>query len=539
VALPQRNVTNVRRVGVLRHSARSFVDYARCMTRSSSAPADQRVKIWNQLTATSVPFQVESIKIIESNVLTPQTIELDRVVAFIGLHGAGKTLLLRMLEASFGYTTPVYSPPFLKGAVGGVIRSAAPSLKGVVEIRLRMPSGLICRTVDLSEPSESRAEIWRGIFGESFAAWYVDPVGTFWDLNYMNDNYDFTSRRTENEVERKLTRADLDLLNNILGRRYDTVTVRTGLLDSDDYELPFISARSGSKVFDNTTMSQGELWVHFIHWLLEDKQNKGHLALIDEPESFLAAQGRRAFIDSIARSALRNDRQFIIGTHSPEILSRFPLANVRMCISGDSGTRVITPRSIAQIHDCVGIQTPIRGIILVEDELAKQLLSAIFVQYDTALTREIEIISAGGVPEVINGYRVLRKAAEFGCFAVLDGDQRSRRPGKEGESIANTLYFLPGAGDPESELMTSAQQQIDWLAEVIGIHADQIYTAINSCQYLDHQYRLGRIAEQLGYREGTLMQFLIRAWLRREDVTLEAERLARDIRHALSKRSQE
>ena len=132
----------------------------------------------------------------------------------------------------------------------------------------------------------------------------------------------------------------MDMLNNILGRRYDAVTVRDGHVD-DEVDMPFISARLGAKIFDNTTMSQGELWVHYISWFLEAAEDKGHLALIDEPESFLAAQGRREFIDYIARAALRNDRQVVIGTHSPEILSRFPLANVRMCIPGDSGTQYI------------------------------------------------------------------------------------------------------------------------------------------------------------------------------------------------------
>lgn len=440
------------------------------------------------------------------------------------------------MEASFGYTTPVYSPPFLPNPSGMSLESSARSLKGVVEVSLKTPSGNICRTVDLSQSAESRAQIWKKIFGESFQAWYADPVGAFSELHYMSETYDFTSERPASELEREFSPADLDALNNILGRRYDGVTVRSVRIEGE-LDMPFISAKLGSKIFDNTMMSQGELWVHYINWFLEHELDKGHLALIDEPESFLAAQGRRAFIDYIARSALRNDRQVVIGTHSPEILSRFPLPNVRMCIPGDSGTQIVTPRSLIQIHDCVGIQTPIRGLALVEDELAKQLLATIFAQYDTALAREVEIIPAGGVSEVISGSRILEKADQLTCFAVLDGDQRSRQLGNRSEPSASVPYFLPGNECPESQLIASVLEQINWFAETIGVHADQVFTAINSCQHLDHQYRLARIAEQLGYREETLTQIFINSWLRRYDIAQAAERLTRDIRNCLSRLS--
>ena len=484
------------------------------------------------LIATPAPFQVESIKIIESNVFAPQVIELDRIIAFIGLHGTGKSMLLRIIEASFGYATPVYSPPFLPDARRALI-TAAPSPEGVVEIFLKTPSGNIRRMVDLSQPPESRAEIWKEIFGEDFMAWYADPVAAFAELYFMTDDYDFTVKPLDRETESDLSQADLDALNNILGRRYDRVTIRNARVGSE-VDLPFISARLGSKTFDNTAMSQGELWVHYINWFLEFEKDKGHLALIDEPETFLAAQGRRPFIDHIARSALKNKRQVVIGTHSPEILSRFPLANVRMCLPGDSGTQVVTPRSLTQVHDCVGIQTPIRGLALVEDRLAKQVLATIFAQYDTALNREVEIIPAGGTAEVISGRRILARTERLVCFAVLDGDQRADQPGESSESYVSAPYFLPGDECPEAQLISSARQQLNWSAEVIGVYPDQVLTAISSCQHLDHQYRLGWIAEQLGYREETLTQIFINVWLREHNIAQEAEKLARDIRNGLS-----
>jgi predicted ATP-dependent endonuclease of OLD family len=134
----------------------------------------------------------------------------------------------------------------------------------------------------------------------------------------------------------------------------------------------------GSKIFDNTSMSQGELWVHYVRWFLEHQVDKGNLALLDEPEAFLAARGHRPFIDEIARHALSRDLQIIIGTHSAEVLSRFPITNIRMCVQDGNGIRVVTPESHLKIRENIGLETPVHGLVLVEDEMAGQLLSGIF-----------------------------------------------------------------------------------------------------------------------------------------------------------------
>lgn len=501
------------------------------MTEQPSSFIDQRVKRWNKLMATPAQFQVDTVRIIESDVFCPQTIKLDRATAFIGMHGTGKSLLLRSMEASFGHITPVYSPPYFSGRD---LKPAIPPMEGVVEVSLKAPSGPICRTVDLSRPPEERKQVWEGVIDDdSFMAWYTDPIGAFAELNLMHDDSYYTGSLHEiTATERELSSTELNALNNILGRRYDNVTIRSVRID-EQFQLPFISARLGSKVFDNYLMSQGELWVHYIGWFLEHEEDKGHLALIDEPESFLSAQGRRAFIDQIAWSALRNDRQVVIGTHSPEILSRFPLANIRMCIPGDSGIQIRVPRSVSEIHDCVGIEIPIRGLVLVEDELAGQLLVAIFSQYDTALTRELEIVPVGGASQVVNGGRILYKAKQLACFAVLDGDQQLRQSGAKGEIPASILYYLPGVECPEDQLIKSALEQVDWLAEIMGIYADQIFASISTCRHLDHQYRLGRIAQQLGYSVEALTRIFIRAWLRRSDVAEEAQRLVTNIRNGM------
>jgi len=498
------------------------------------ASIDSRVKRWRQLTEKRNQYQVDSVRIIESNVFSPQLIEFDRVVAFIGLHGTGKTLLLRMLEAAFGYITPAYLPPFVQSHY--LMASPTPQLEGVIEIRLNTPDGSITRTVDLSQSEEQRRQVWGESVTGSFSASYVDPYSAFNLLSYMYDNYDFTSKVGDHESQRNLTRAELDSMRNILGRTYEKITLRSACIDDgnpDDLHIPFITGVLGSRTLDNTAMSQGELWVHYVNWFLEYEVEEGGLALIDEPEAFLAARGRRPFIDHVAYHALRRGLQVIVGTHSPEVLSRFPLENIRMCVPDRGGISIFRPRSLLQIRDYIGMETAIRGVALVEDDLAKRLLVIIFAQYDIALTREIEIVPAGGESEVINGLRILGRMSQLKCFGVLDADQLDKSKGAPG-ALKGPRLFLPGSRVPEDELLTSALEQVQWIAETMALKTDSIIAAVNTCEGLDHQYRLPGVARQLGCTEDVLTYVLAQAWLKKSNIAKEAQSLTSAIRKLVS-----
>jgi hypothetical protein len=91
---------------------------------------DQRAKLWMHLTSSRSPYQLESIKIIHSNVFVPHRIDFYRAAAFVGSHGTGKSVLLRMIKAAFGYP-------------------------------------------------ERRAKIWKKDVDESFAVSYIDTYNAF------------------------------------------------------------------------------------------------------------------------------------------------------------------------------------------------------------------------------------------------------------------------------------------------------------------------------------------------------------------------
>jgi len=98
--------------------------------------------------------------------------------------------------------------------------------------------------------------------------------------------------------------------------------------------------------------------------------------------------------------------------------------------------------------------------VLVEDELAKQLLGHIFALHDTALTREMDIINVGGQGNVIKTLTSLGSRNRLVCLGVLDADQRGndsadqqRKDSATAEKSRNQVFFLPGSKSPEEELL--------------------------------------------------------------------------------------
>jgi hypothetical protein len=514
--------------------------------------SDRRVKNWNRLLSSNAPYQVESIRIIESNIFAPQTIEFHRAVAVVGLHGAGKTLLLRLLEAAFGVVDHhSYTQTLFAGDT--VIEQSSHEdpvpPTGIIELSLRTPDGTVTREVDLSLPYERRREIWKNDIDhyhgtEEFYtfACYTGVIDAFADLSYLFQGGRWTenrANRNDDIIRLDLPKADLSALQYILGREYESFSVETDTIPEDWY--PRFSGIWKGRNIDHFAMSAGEQWVHYVaDWWLPTCLREDSLALIDEPEAFLAVRGQRPFIDQIAVRVLQKNLQLIIATHSPEILARFPLDNILMCSLDRRGILVRKPSSV-QIKDILGMATPIRMLALVEDHAAKEMLLAILSTCDISLTRELDVVVVDGASEVENGVRVMRNSDRIKVIGILDGDEREKPQGRKRrqgqEKSKGSLFFLPGNFTPEAALLGVAHAEPKRLADYIGRSADDIIFAINSCQNLDHQHQMRYLAEHFALERSVLIFTLVRAWLRDSKIHEQAVELVAEIRSFLAARS--
>jgi AAA domain, putative AbiEii toxin, Type IV TA system len=349
------------------------------------------------------------------------------------------------------------------------------------------------------------------------------------------DLYQWYEHRDWSQLEAalELNRSEIDVLQNILGRRYDSVTIRAVPTDEEGVRAPYIVATNGDRFIDTAMMSQGELWVHYIlNWLLRVTVQPGHLVLLDEPEAFLSIRALRPFIDEIARIALSKNLQIIIGTHNPEVLARFPPDHVHMCIRSTEGIRVIKPSSFLQIRDSVGLETPVQALVLVEDNFSHALLEAIIARYDVSLNRQIEIVAAGGETEVRADVRILQNARQIKSFGVLDADCSTRSLANSSD-VSNDYLLLPGTESPEKELLKSAELNAPMIAGALNRTVDDLTAAIAATRSLDHQYQLPALAKSLGYPLPAVVSVLIQGWLDEPDVSSNSATLVQGIRERL------
>ncbi|MER7500396.1 hypothetical protein AB0L05_15980 [Nonomuraea pusilla] len=493
---------------------------------------DPREKRWQRLFEATASIQIQSITISDSNVFADQTIDFPRVAAIVGRHGTGKSLLLKTIESLFGYPTAAYAPPFIDlNQTGNYHLYNQAGVTGIFRVTLASPSGLIERTVDLESPPQERMKEWEGASGEYPSALYTTPTAAFSDINMMFQNYHYTPDMNEGEYERDATREELDAIRNITGRTYERIKFRTAITDKLEgypyYDLFVVGIEDGRQV-QSWMMSQGELWVHYVlgHFLAHDLSDK-NIALLDEPETFLSSTAQRPFIDQVAKQILKKDSQLIVGTHSFDVLNRFPLANIRVCLRLNGMVHVITPTTFSIVKDALGVESPIRILILVEDRFAADVLRVLFSIYDVALARDAEIVQCGGESEVIAGIRILRDTQRISCVGVLDGDRR-REPIKM--VGAEKIAFLPGNEAPETELLKSALLYIDHLSTFTGRTMSDVKAAISLCLPADHQYQITQFASYLGLSRDAATDCLVRIWMKDSGIELQARNLLTELR---------
>jgi hypothetical protein len=169
-------------------------------------------------------------------------------------------------------------------------------------------------------------------------------------------------------------------------------------------------------------------------------------------------------------------------------------------------------------------------LILVEDELAREILTTLFIRYDRALTKEAEIICAGGEGQVKNGLKILQDAARLSRVGVLDGDKRNITFASVGP-----VFFLPGTSFPEDELISAASRDLRGIATRINVSMEDMLAAISSCRGMDHQYWIKVIARHLGFTESVITYELTQVWLADEIIQEEAKQLVNAIRANFAK----
>jgi predicted ATP-binding protein involved in virulence len=139
-------------------------------------------------------------------------------------------------------------------------------------------------------------------------------------------------------------------------------------------------------------LSEGEQQAIIIRGLIELVNNENTLFLFDEPDTYLHPSWQRNFIESIndlSKNAEYNNSQFLITTHSPQLLSNADPANCDVQIMEDGEIVKVTPKYYGR--DISTILYEMMGVERRNKKVAK-LLSVLFntIEDDDLMNSKVE-----------------------------------------------------------------------------------------------------------------------------------------------------
>src|SRR6218665_479443 len=136
-------------------------------------------------------------------------------------------------------------------------------------------------------------------------------------------------------------------------------------------EFSFIQdGASGQRLFN--VLSEGEQQAIIIRGLTELANNENTLFLFDEPDTYLHPSWQRGFIESINEFAkYHNNSQFLIATHSPQLLSNAHIKNCDVRIMEDGKIVKVIPKYYGR--DISVILYEMMGVERRNEEVTKSL----------------------------------------------------------------------------------------------------------------------------------------------------------------------
>lgn len=191
---------------------------------------------------------------------------------------------------------------------------------------------------------------------------------------------------------------------------------------------------------------------------------KKSLILIDELELGLHPKIQRRLVDVLEDISKKDDKQFIITTHSPTLLSSFPQ---KSRIFVEKISRQLKPISGISVNAAFSkMDSEIYPLVnlFCEDDIAKKIIlkavSEINEIQHINLNRLINIIVSGSASQTFENFTVQKRIfaqlkIKIGCACVLDGDKKEEKT-RSGENVypaQKNLFFLYSREAPEKFLL--------------------------------------------------------------------------------------
>jgi hypothetical protein len=281
------------------------------------------------------------------------------------------------------------------------------------------------------------------------------------------------------EPARQLDIAQTAAVSNILGRSYDQITVLTHQYFG--FDGVSVRLRASGLNYSEAFAGSGEFAVAMLVVAVTEAQPRS-LILLDEPEISLHPGAQQNLMAFIREQAKFRRHQFVLSTHSPEIIRDLPDEAIKVFQArpGDEKIELLGQASVpADAFFRLGVPVSGERMIFVEDALAGKVVERALQLLGEAASKRARVqVFPGGAAEIQARMIPVLALSGTECLVMLDGDQRKDFPsGADGipdTELRSTATAMLGSapklslsggvdGHSEAEERVQLRRVISWV----------------------------------------------------------------------------
>ncbi len=360
------------------------------------------------------------------------------ITAFCGLNGTGKSTILQILSAARRALDNSERTYYLRDFfLSGRLDPSPVSEDASILIRFWQEDR---NTRQLTISKSTRGRGWEGYKRRPQGKVVFFSVGSYIPKIEQRDIISLYYPKLSITDSRAVADRVHSCSCRILSQNYEDIIVKTVRHAHRSAEVLTV-ARDGI-AYSEINMGFGESRSQYLVSVLEHLPDKS-LVLIEEPETSLHPAAQSEFGRYLIDVAIEKGHQIFLTTHSEGLLRTLPDES-RLYLHRDANdVKVIPGITARQAHSLMTNGYDKALSILVEDEVARAVLSEIIRSVDRYFLSTIHIGIGGGKDEIARTVRGLQDT-DLKIAAVRDGDKAG--------SPSENIFSLPGSSSPEIEM---------------------------------------------------------------------------------------
>jgi hypothetical protein len=196
----------------------------------------------------------------------------------------------------------------------------------------------------------------------------------------------------------------------------------------------------------------------------------------------------------------------IITSHSAKIIGSFSDDSLVFLFRDRGAVKAASGAASPILRENMGFATHIDIVVLVEDNLAKELLRRILEIHNPSLSRRVEISVRNGDGNIVNSLRAIGTLKAIKIVGMFDGDMAGKIP----PDLSAISGLLPGGHAIERLLRDIVSADPDGFSKAMG--SGDIPAILSTLQGADHHDWYAILCAQVGLSREQLFPILFRLW---------------------------